>query len=124
VLQAESTERISREEELRISLAALSSLSQKMVAAARAGEWDAVIELETQRSPQLTRLSASLPAVDEVRAVNDLWRQTILAIIESDKEVAILAEALKVQIAQGVNDLSGSRKALNAYLDIEDNLSP
>lgn len=106
-----------REEELNELLALAYSLSQQMVGAARAGQWDSVIELEDKRRMQLDPLAGVLALDDKSQKTTDFWRQTIVAIIESDKEVAMLAELQKGELAQEAGDLGSSRKAVNAYLD-------
>ena len=103
-----------QEEEL---LSLIVSLSQKMLNAAKEGEWDRVVELEGQRSPQLETLLAKLTIADQTQAISDFLHQAITSIIASDKEVAMLAVAHKDVLSQEVRDLGSSRKAVNAYLD-------
>lgn len=102
-------------------MAELLALSQGMVMAARAGEWDSVLDLELQRQASLEQLPAHLVAAETSHEVGQLWRDTIRSIIDADKEVELLAEASKKELAQEMSELGSSRKAVNAYLD---NLAP
>lgn len=88
-----------------------------MVDAALEGEWDTVIEIERERSPKLAQLSATLADAEQSQALLALWRTAIISMIESDREITVLAEALKHNIAQGMSEMGSSRKAVNAYLD-------
>lgn len=109
------------EEELGKIVAELVSLSHKMADAARTGEWQVVVEFEKERSLILKRLSTVFDPSGCPDNLIELWRQAILSIIESDKEVTLLAETEKRQLAEGLSEIGSSRKAVNSYLD---NLSP
>jgi len=88
-----------------------------MLGAAKEGKWDKVVELEIERSSRLEILSAKLASTGQSHAITARLRQTITAIIDSDKEVVMLAAAQKDILAQEARDLGSSRKAVNAYLD-------
>lgn len=102
---------------LNSALADILRLSQQMVCAARDKQWDAVVVFENERVPQLTLLTAALDAVEKTPGIIDFYRQTIVAVIDSDQEVERLAESQKRGIVQETSDLGSSRKAVNAYLN-------
>ncbi len=89
-----------------------------MVEAARHDEWEVVVEIEVQRDAVLKLLSGNLVESYLASSLLDLWRQTIISVINSDKEVVMLAGLQKERVAQGASDLESSRKAVNAYLDV------
>ncbi len=88
-----------------------------MVCAARKEQWDAVIELENVRVPQFESLTKVLDVAEEMPDMIDFYRQSIISLIDMDKEVEELAELQKSVISQGASDLGGCRKAVSAYLD-------
>lgn len=106
------------DEELTQKIDFLFSMSQKMVEAARHDEWEVVVEIEVQRDAVLKLLSGNLVESYLASSLLDLWRQTIISVINSDKEVVMLAGLQKERVAQGASDLESSRKAVNAYLDV------
>ncbi len=92
-----------------------------MLCAARDMQWDAVIELEDKRVPQLVLLASIMDEAKKTPEMTDLYRQTIIAIIDLGQEVKRLAESQKMVVIEEASGLDSSRKAVNAYLE---NISP
>lgn len=88
-----------------------------MLASARSGEWDEVIVAESERGLLAEKLSAAFAMGVPAGDLSGLWRQTILSVIESDMEVALLAQAAQRELALDVSGMESSRRAVGAYLD-------
>lgn len=86
--------------------AALLEMSERMVAAARAGDWDAVAELEAERSRQLAALSITEPGA------LPLFKQ-MLALTEQVRE---LARRQRDRLGADMEDHQHRHRALSAYL--------
>ncbi len=102
---------------LRGFLKEIVTLSCQMVSAAKNGQWDVVVELEYQRNPHLVLLEKYFNSIDKNFEISNFFRETATFIINSDQDIARLAELHKMNIVQEFNDLDTSRKAVNAYLD-------
>lgn len=98
-------------------ISSVTALTQHMLDAARASEWDAVIESERQRDPQLQQIAALVSDANHDASVITHWRQALQFMIESDREVTQLVELYQHDIAREMSRLGESRKAVNAYLD-------
>jgi len=85
---------------------ALLDLSERLLAAARAGDWEAVVSLEAERSLQITAL-----AVTEPGALPLL--QQLLAHTE---EVRELARRQRERLGADLGEHQHRHRALSAYL--------
>ena len=88
-----------------------------MIAAAKDGQWDVVVDIELKREPHLLLLDGFLNSVGENSEIINFFRKIAIFIIDSDQEIAKLAESHKVYLQEESSDLDASRKAVNAYLD-------
>ena len=86
--------------------ASLLDMSERMLVAARAGDWDAVASLEGERSHQLAALPTSEPGV------LPLLKQ-LLAITE---EVRELARRQRERLGADLGEHQHRHRALSAYL--------
>lgn len=84
----------------------LLELSERMLAAARSGDWDAVAVLETERSQQLSSLPVNEPAALPVL-------QSLLAHTE---EVRALAGQQRDRLGEDLGLHKHRHRALSAYL--------
>jgi hypothetical protein len=82
--------------------------SQAMLAAARAGAFDRVIALESERHDMF----AALPAVtDETRAF-------LNALIDSEREIAVLVDAERRRTAERLRDARRMHAGAGNYLGV------
>jgi flagellar protein FliT len=93
---------------------AVGQLSQQILAAAKRGEWDQLIELEQARAPIL----------DEIEQVDTIaWpvehvlkkEELIRAILAADEECKPLIESRMVQIRETLGSLGVEKKLRKAY---------
>lgn len=88
-----------------------------MSEAAAQGEWESVIDLESQRRPQLELFFSMLHQCSLLEGEVALVRDSISQIMDLDNRIATLAEAGKATLVAESRDIATSRKAVNAYLD-------
>jgi flagellar protein FliT len=84
----------------------LLELSERMLAAARSGDWDAVAALETERSEQLSSLSVTEPTALPV----------LQALVAYTEEVRVLAGRQRDQLGEDLGLHKHRHRALSAYL--------
>ena len=89
-----------------ITHATLLHVSERMLAAARAGDWDAVASLETERSEQVTSLSVNEPDALPV----------LKALLAHTEEVRELARQQRDRISADLSEHGHRHRALSAYL--------
>lgn len=87
--------------------AALLALSERMLAAARAGDWDAVAVLENERARQLTTLPTDGPGMLA------LFR----TLLTHTEEVRALASRQRERLSQDLGQHQHRHRALSAYLN-------
>lgn len=94
---------------------ALLSLSQAMLAAATANEWNEVGKLEMQRQALLEKVEAEIAAGgSDIVALGDLLRK-VLAL---NKRMIALGERSRAELLEAMGGLSQGRKAVNAYYSV------
>jgi len=84
----------------------LLGISARMVDAARAGDWDAVVQLESERSPLIPGLSLSDPAA----------LTTFKALLVHTEEVRALARQQRERLGDALGEHKQRHRALTAYL--------
>ena len=90
-------------------------LSQRMLDAARANQWDVVSEFESDRKNMLSECFAkSIPA-----ELSNEFAQALAAILHMNEELIGLLEAAKANVAIKRSDQIHTKRSLGHYLDIE-----
>lgn len=84
----------------------LLGISVRMVEAARAGDWDAVVQLEAARSPLIAGLSLSDPSA----------LATFKALLVHTEEVRTLAKQQRERLSDALGEHQQRHRALTAYL--------
>ncbi|WP_201313877.1 flagellar protein FliT [Dyella sp. EPa41] len=84
----------------------LLGISARMVDAARAGDWDAVVQLEAERSPLIAGLSLGDPSA----------LATFKALLVHTEEVRALAKQQRERLGEALGEHQQRHRALSAYL--------
>lgn len=84
-------------------------LSQQMSELAESGDWDAVIELESQRRQLLEQTFATKAPIDEALA------KGIRRILELDKALVGKSLEIRDEVAAELSQFNRERKAVGAY---------
>ena len=95
----------------------LLNLTQAMLLAAEAGEWEELGKLEVQRQLALKGLNATNLSPEEGGSVNIIAAH-IREILSLNKRIIDLSEQGKAKLAQAMGGLHQGRKAVNAYHEI------
>lgn len=90
---------------------ALIQLSRAMLSKARAGEWDDVFGMESQRQRLIRDAFAEPPAVERAAGIAAGIRE----ILTLDKELIALGRQRMTELSVGLVDLRNGRKATAAY---------
>lgn len=97
-------------------LAALVDVTEQMLGLAKAGDWQALAELEQQRGPRLEAFFAGLDESQRER-YSPALRQTIEYIMGRDKQIMALGEATKTDALNSLRQSHSARQATAAYRD-------
>lgn len=89
--------------------AELLELTGKMLEHARAGEWDAITQLDQQRRPLLEALFADATDIPESARAELERLQTM------DREIMTLAAGVREQLQSDLGGLQAGRKMQRAY---------
>ena len=100
-----------------VSYRKLLSLTQAMLLAAEAGDWEEVVNIEVQRQLALKGLDVTISFPEEGVSV-DIIAGHIREILSLNKRIIDLSEQGKVKLAQAMGGLHQGRKAANAYHEL------
>jgi flagellar protein FliT len=93
---------------------AVRQLSQQLLAAAKRGEWDQLIELEQARAPILEEIQQDDTIAWPLEHV--LKKQEIIrAILAADGEIKTLIESRMVEVRETLGSLGVEKKLKKAY---------
>jgi hypothetical protein len=95
------------------ALATLLTLSRDMLALARAGAWDELVEMEARRGRLLTDFFSTPPITDAAAAIAAAIRE----ILELDREVMNLGIACRDALAAELRGVGTVRAATRAYAE-------
>jgi hypothetical protein len=88
----------------------LRSLTQDLLHAARAGEWDTTTQLEAERRPLLYQVFGAVTPGQHIR-----YRALLQDILSVDREVMLLAQCRRDELAGLLHQVGHGRSALKAY---------
>jgi len=88
----------------------LRSLTQDLLNAARAGDWDATTQLEAERRPLLYQIFGAVMPGQHIR-----YRALLQDILSVDREVMQLAQCRRDELAGLLHQVGHGRSALKAY---------
>jgi flagellar protein FliT len=94
---------------------AVSEITDQMLAAARAGDWDQLIALEAHCASHVQTLQNDGPPAPLTGAVRERKVKIITKILADDREIRNLTEPWMAQLAQLINSTSAERKLANVY---------
>jgi flagellar protein FliT len=90
-------------------------ITDQMLAAARAGDWDQLIALESRCSSHVSILQAEEPPVPLTGAVRNHKVNIIKKILADDREIRNITEPWMAQLAGLINSTGTERKLNQAY---------
>ncbi len=94
---------------------AVSEITDQMLAAARVGDWDKLIALESHCANHVQALKEGEPPVALTGAVRERKVKIIHKILADDREIRNLTEPWMAQLAVLINSTNTERKLSNAY---------
>lgn len=94
--------------------AQLLCLSQAMLLAVEAGDWNKVREIDLQRQSVLTQVKAEIAAPGNEAAI-DAIADNMREVLSLNKRMIAVGEKVKTGLMEAVGGLSQGRKAVNAY---------
>lgn len=97
--------------------AELLSLSQTMLLAVEAGDWDKVGKIEVQRQAVLKKVKAEI-AVPGSETSIDAIADDMREVLSLNKRMIALGERVKAGLVEAMGGLSQGRKAVNAYYGV------
>ena len=86
-----------------------------MLCAAQAGDWDGLVELETQRAVHVRRLEQGDNAAVLAHAADARKAEIIHAILHSERAVRALAAVRMAELSAMISSTSTERKLSQAY---------
>ncbi|ALP52667.1 hypothetical protein Tel_05615 [Candidatus Tenderia electrophaga] len=95
-------------------LAVLLDETERMLALAQKGEWEALVALEAERGPRLEAYFDTLAAALREQ-YRDQLRRAIEYILNADKQIIALGEATKAEAVDSLRQSQSARKASAAY---------
>ncbi len=93
----------------------VAEITDKMLIAARAGDWDQLSTLESYCAIQVATLKKNVPPVALTGSMRDRKVEIIQKILADDREIRSLTEPWMAQLAALINSSGTQRKLINAY---------
>lgn len=97
-------------------IASFIAISEQMLELAKAGAWEEVTSLESDRRPKLEKFFNSLDQSERNKNSEQL-RQAIERILSLDEEIIALGQECKTEAAKYFQQSQSARKATAAYQD-------
>ncbi len=88
----------------------IESLTQRLLVAAEAEEWEQAFAIEAERRPLIEQFFSHLP--ENRRAVFDA---RVKALLEKDKQVMTLGQSHQRQVGEALKQLNKGKSAVKAY---------
>jgi hypothetical protein len=92
----------------------LLNLTQAMLSASEAGNWDEVAKLEAQRQTVLRKLEATINATGMETSI-DAIENDLREVLSINTRMLALGEQVRSELAGSMNGLRQGHKAVNAY---------
>lgn len=93
------------------ALAQLSDQTQRLLALARSGDWDAVTQLEAERRPLLRSTFDPASAVTQ----SEPYQRVLRDILDADREIMSLAAQRRDDLRNQLQSVGQGRSAMRAY---------
>jgi flagellar protein FliT len=93
----------------------VADITEQMLAAARTGDWELLVELETRCSSQVEIIKSTEPRVALTGVVRDRKVKIIRKILEDDREIRNITEPWMAQLSTLMNSAGTERKLARAY---------
>jgi flagellar protein FliT len=93
----------------------VAGITDKMLAAARNGDWEQLIELEALCSSHVATLKTGEPPVPLTGTVRERKVQIIQKILSDDREIRNITEPWMANLSNLMNSTGTERKLNNAY---------
>jgi flagellar protein FliT len=93
----------------------VADITEQMLAAARTGDWELLVELETRCSSQVEIIKSAEPRVALTGVVRDHKVKIIRKILEDDREIRNITEPWMAQLSTLMNSAGTERKLARAY---------
>jgi flagellar protein FliT len=90
-------------------------ITDQMVAAARSGNWEQLIALESRCANQVNILKSEEPHIKLTGITRDRKVEIIKKILEDDREIRSITEPWMAQLSKMISSTSVERKLINAY---------
>lgn len=90
-------------------------ITDQMLAAARNGDWDQLVELESRCASHVETLKAGEPPAPMTGAHRERKVKIIKKILADDREIRNLTEPWMAQLSQIINSTGNERKLSQAY---------
>jgi flagellar protein FliT len=97
---------------------AFGQITERMLTAARNGEWDQLTELEQQCTALVARLAAAPPSPPLLLDGRARKVQLIQKILADDREIRDLVSPWMAELAARLNSTSTSRKLTTTYASV------
>lgn len=93
----------------------VASITDQMLAAARKGDWDELVALETRCASQVSILKTGEPPVPLTGTVRERKVAIIKKILADDKEIRNLTQPWMEQLSRLINSTGTERRLNQAY---------
>ena len=94
--------------------AQLLCLSQAMLLAVEAGDWNKVREIDVQRQSALEQVKTEIAAPGSETSI-DAIADDMREVLSLNKRMIAVGEKVKMELVEAMGGLSQGRKAVNAY---------
>jgi flagellar protein FliT len=95
--------------------AAMAALTEQMVQAARASDWDQLVLLEQRCAAHAQRLRAQEPALPMQGAQREQKIELIRQMLNADRQIRDLTMPWMAQLSKLINNAGTERRLVNAY---------
>jgi flagellar protein FliT len=93
----------------------VADITEQMLAAARSGDWELLVELETRCSSQVEIIKNAEPREALTGVVRERKVKIIRKILEDDREIRNITEPWMAQLSAMMNSAGAERKLVKAY---------
>lgn len=97
--------------------AQLLALSQDMLLAVEAGDWNKVREIDLRRQSVLKQVKAEIADPSKEAAI-DAIADDMREVLSLNKRMIAVGEKVKMELVEAMGGLSQGRKAVNAYYGV------
>ena len=90
-------------------------ITDQVLAAARVGDWEQLVELESRCASQVAILRSEEPRAALSGSVRERKAELIRKVLEDDRQIRSITEPWMEQLSMLINSVSAERKLSQAY---------